>query len=116
MPALLAVAVRVVVISPSSMSSLTPVTVTVWGVFQFAVVKVRDEVLSEPSVVSFPVSETVTLELGFALRTTVNVEEPPASVVRRFPAPSVVPVWVMVTPLVSSSVFLTVVVSDSVPA
>ena len=46
----------------------------------------------------------------------MNVEELPASVVRRLPAPSSVPVWVMVMPLVSSSVFLTVVVSVSVPA
>ena len=50
------------------------------------------------------------------MRTTVKVDVPPASVVRRFPAPSLVPVWAMVTPLVSLSVFLTVVVSDSVPA
>ena len=45
----------------------------------------------------------------------MNVEEDPASVVRRSD-PEVVPVWAMVTPLVSSSVFLTVVESDSVPA
>ena len=74
------------------MSSSTPVIVTVWGVFQFAVVKVSDEVLRDPSVVSLPVNETVTLELGFASRTTVNVEVPPASVVKRLPEPSVVPV------------------------
>jgi len=72
--------------------------------------------LSEPSVVSLPVMETVTSAVGAAFRTTVNVEEPPASVVRRFPEPSVVPVWVMVTPLVSSSIFVTLVAARSVPA
>jgi len=59
--------------------------------------------------------ETVT-SVGAASRTTVNVDVEPASVVRRLPEPSVVPVWAMVTPLVSLSVFLTVVVSVSVPA
>ena len=45
----------------------------------------------------------------------MNVEEDPASVVRRSD-PEVEPVWAMVMPLVSSSVFLTVVVAVSVPA
>ena len=110
-----AVAVRVVVISPSRRVSSTPVTVTVWGVFQLAVVKVRVSVLKEFSVVSSPVMVTVTLAVGCASRTTVNVEELPASVVRRSD-PEVDPVWAMVMPLVSSSVFLTVVVAVSVPA
>ena len=59
--------------------------------------------------------ETVTVSVGYASRTTVKVEEDPASVVRRSD-PEVDPVWAMVTPLVSSSVFLTVVVAVSVPA
>ncbi len=46
-------------------------------------------VLREFSVASSPVMETVTSAVGAASRTTVNVEEPPASVVRRFPEPSV---------------------------
>ena len=87
----------------------------VWAVFQLAVVKVSVSVLREFSVASLPVMETVTSAVGSASRTTVNVEVPPASVVSKS-APSVVPVWVIVTPLVSLSVFLTVVVSDSVPA
>ena len=41
----------------------------------------------------------------------MNVEEPPASVVRRLPEPSVVPVWIMEMPLVSSSTSVTVVVT-----
>ena len=106
---------RVVVISPSSRSSSTPVTVMVWAVSQLAVVKVRESVLSEFSVASLPVMETVTSAVGSASRTTVKVEEEPASVVRRSD-PEVVPVWAMVTPGASSSVFLTVVESDSVPA
>ena len=65
-----AVAVRVVVISPSTRVSSTPVTVTVWGVFQLAVVKVRvfEELRVEPlrefSDVSSPVMETVTSAVG----------------------------------------------------
>ena len=110
-----AVAVRVVVISPSTTVSSTPAMVTVWAVFQFAVVKVSVSVSREFSVVSSPVMETVTVSVGSASRTTVNVEELPASVVRRSP-PSVVPVWAMVMPLVSSSVFLTVLVAVSVPS
>ena len=70
-----------------------------------AAVKVRALVLREFSVASSPVTETVTFAVGAASRTTVNVEEPPASVVRRLPEPSVVPVLAMVMPLVSSSVF-----------
>ena len=86
----------------------------VWAVFQLAVVKVRVSVLREFSVASLPVMETVTSAVGAAFRTTVNVEAPPASVVSRS-APSVVPVWVMVTPLVSSSIFVTLVAARSVP-
>ena len=97
-----AVAVSVVVISPSSRSSSTPVTVMVWAVSQLAAVKVREEELREPSVVSLPVMETVTSAVGSASRTTVNVEEAPASVVSRSD-PEVVPVWAMVTPGVSLS-------------
>ena len=59
-----AVAVSVVVISPSSRESSTPVTVMVWGVSQLAVVKVRVSVLKEFSVVSRPVMETVTSAVG----------------------------------------------------
>ena len=59
-----AVAVSVVVISPSTRVSSMPVTVTVWGVFQLAVVKVRVSVSREFSVVSSPEMETVTLAVG----------------------------------------------------
>ena len=79
-------------------------------------VNVSESVLRAFSVASFPVVVTVTFEVGSASRTTVYVEEPPPSVVRRFPDPSVVPVLAMVTPLVSSSVFLTLTVDVSVPA
>ena len=44
--------------------SSTPVTVTVCGVFQLVVVKVRVSVSREFSVVSSPVMETVTLAVG----------------------------------------------------
>ena len=57
-------AVRVVVISPSRRVSSTPVTVTVWGVFQLAAVKVRVSVSREFSVASSPEMETVTVSVG----------------------------------------------------
>ena len=47
---------------------------------------------------------------------TVKGEVEPASVVRRLPEPSVVPVWAMVMPAVSLSDVLSVVVAVSVPA
>ena len=93
-----AVAVSVVVMSPSSRLSSTPVTVMVCAVFQLLVVKVSDEALSECSVLSAPVMETVTSAVGFASRTTVKVEVEPASVVSRLPEPSVLPVWAMLMP------------------
>ena len=72
--------------------------VTVWAVFQLPALKVsvlvplRVEPLREFSVASSPVMETVTSAVGAASRTTVNVVVLPASVVRRLPEPSVVPV------------------------
>ena len=87
----------------------------VCAVSQLAAVKVRVEELREPSDASLPVMETVTSAVGSASRTTVKVEEAPASVVRRSD-PEVVPVWAMVMPGASSSVFLTVVEAVSVPA
>ena len=86
-----------------------PVTVMVWAVFQFAVVKVRVLLLRECSVASLPVIEMVTFAVGSLSRTTVNVEEPPVSVVRRS-EPSVVPVLPMVIPLSSTSVMVVVTV------
>ena len=70
---------------------------------------VSDEALRECSVLSAPVMETVTSAVGLASRTTVNVEVEPASVVRRLPEPSVVPVWAIEMPAVSLSVFFRVV-------
>ena len=78
-PVLDAVAVRVVVISPSTRLSSTPVTVMVWGVSQLAVVKVSDEALSSCSVLSSPEMATVTVSVGWASRTTVNEAVVPVS-------------------------------------
>ena len=64
----------------------------VWAVFQLVLLKVSESVLNEFSVASFPVIETVTFAVGSLLRTTVKVEESPASVVSRFPESSVDPV------------------------
>ena len=69
--------------SPSSRSSLTPVTVTVCGIFQLAVVKVTLDTLIVPSVVSLELSPMVTSAVGCELSTTANVAVPPASVVVR---------------------------------
>ena len=54
----------VVVISPSRRFSSTPVTVTVWAVFQLLVVNVSDEELRECSVLSAPERVTVTSAVG----------------------------------------------------
>ena len=56
-------------------------TVTGWGVFQLLGVKVREFVDNVPSVLSSPVMLMVTSLLGRALRVTVKVVCPPASVV-----------------------------------
>ena len=59
-----AVALRVVVMSPSSTSSFAPVMVMVWAVFQLAVVKVSVSVSREFSVVSSPVIDVVISAMG----------------------------------------------------
>jgi hypothetical protein len=69
--------------SPSSIKSLTPVTVTVRAVFQLPVVNVRLAGLTVPSDVSFELSPIVTSAVGCELSTTVKVAVPPASVVVR---------------------------------
>ena len=88
--------------SPSSRPSLTPVTVTVCAVFQFAAVKVSDAGADRAlGRVVRADSPTVTSAVGCASSTTVNVAVPPASVV-------VSPlVGVTVIPDVSLSVFVT---------
>src|SRR5581483_903812 len=58
-----------------------PVTVTVCGRFQFAGVKVSDEVETVPSVVSLLETGIVTFEVGPAESTTLKLAVPPASVV-----------------------------------
>ncbi|MEC8947700.1 MAG: hypothetical protein VX897_05200, partial [Actinomycetota bacterium] len=64
---------------PSSSGSSTPVTVTVWAVFQFDVVNVRVDGLTEASPESDLVTLTTTLEDGATLSTTVNVSVVPVS-------------------------------------
>ncbi len=66
---------------PSSTKSSTPVIVTVWFVLQFDGVKVRVEGETAPSAGLLEVSAMVTLAVGFEFSLTVNVAEPPASVV-----------------------------------
>ena len=81
---LVAAAVRIVyATSPSSTKSLTPVTVTVCGVAQLAVVNVRLDAETVPSPVFELLTGIVTLALGWLLSTTVNDAVPPASVVVR---------------------------------
>ena len=69
--------------SPSSTASSTPVTVTVWGISQLALVKVRLDGPTVPSVVSLELRPIVTSAIGRDVSTTVNVAVPPASVVVR---------------------------------
>ena len=80
---------------------MTPVTVTVCGTFQFALVKVRLAGLTVPSVVSLELRPIVTSAVGCVFSTTVKVAVPPASVVVR---PDV---GVTVMPAVSLSVLVT---------
>src|SRR4051794_21083316 len=63
------------------MKSSTPVTVTVWGWFQFPGLKTRDVTDSEPSDGSVTVRSTRTADDGRLVRATVKVAVPPASVV-----------------------------------
>ena len=63
--------------------SSTPVTVTVCGVLQLPVVKVRVAGATVPSVVSLELRPMVTSAVGCEARTTVKVAVPPASVVVR---------------------------------
>src|SRR4051812_39320531 len=86
---------------PSSTKSSTPMIVTVCGVFQFAVVKVKLDVETVPSATLLEEIPTTTFEVGFDVSAIVNDELPPASVVVR---PEV---GVTVKPAVSSSVLLT---------
>ena len=89
------------VMVPSTMSSSTPVTVTVCGVSQFIGVNVSVPVV-DTSVVSFGVTVMTTSEVGWASRTTVNVSVLPASVTSVAPSSST-----MVKPATSSSVVST---------
>src|SRR5262249_18197784 len=70
--------------SPSSRKSLTPVTVTVCGVFQLAGVNVM-LAGTVPSLVSLDDRFTVTSATGLVCSTTLKVAVPPASVVTRPP-------------------------------
>ncbi len=87
---------------------MTPVTVTVWALFQFAVVKVSDAGGTVPSVVSFDEMPIVTSAVGCASSTTVNVAVPPASVVLPLIVETVIPE-------ASLSVFVTVTSAALIP-
>ena len=65
--------------SPSLIVSSTPVTVTVWAVSQFDVVNVSDATDTVASPVSPEETSNTTSDVGWALRTTVNVSVDPAS-------------------------------------
>src|SRR4051794_40526632 len=63
--------------------SSTPLTVTTWGTFQLAGVKVRLDVETVPSVVRLELTGIVTSEVGFVVSETRKTSVPPASVVTR---------------------------------
>src|SRR5205085_1499873 len=67
--------------SPSSALSSTLVIVTDCGVFQFAAVKVSDDVEIVPSATFELLTPMITSALGWVLRRTENVACPAASVV-----------------------------------
>ena len=95
--------------SPSSSTSSPPVTVTVWGMFQLAAVKVSEATETAPSVGSELERLIVTSAVGCEVRTTVKVAAPPASVMA---SPDV---GVTVMPAVSSSAFVTLTSAGSRP-
>ena len=76
-------------------------TVTVWGVFQLAVLKVKLGLSTLPSAVLSEVMPMLTSAVGWLFRTTVKLAVPSASVVVK-PL-----VGLTVIPLVSLSVLVT---------
>ena len=62
-------------------SSLTPVTVTIWARFQFALVKVRLDGLGVPSLLLLLAMAMLTSAVGAVASTTLKLAVPPASVV-----------------------------------
>jgi len=78
--------VILVVMSPSAIASSTPVTVTVWGVFQFDEANVSDVLSTVISVVSPLVTAMTTLDVGWTFRTTVKLSAVPVSGNRSVPA------------------------------
>ena len=80
---------------------MTPLTVTVWAIFQFNEVNVRLEADTVPSAVLLLLIGIVTFASGLLVSATVKLEVPPASVVVN---PEVGPTAM---PAVSSSVLLT---------
>ena len=75
------------------MLSSTPVTVIVWALFQFELVKVREAADTVASPVSPEDTPITTLEDGWASNTTVNVSVEPVSLTEVVP-----PDWVTVKP------------------
>src|SRR5690554_191729 len=67
--------------SPSTTLSSTPVTVMVCGSSQFVVVKISNDGLTVPSLVSLLERVINTSSVGWLFSTTVNWAVPPASVV-----------------------------------
>ena len=84
---------------PSIRLSSTPVTVTVWAVFQAAGMNVSEETLTVASPVSPLETRITTLESGSASRTTVKVSVVPDSATEVEPLDSTI-----VKPATSSSV------------
>ena len=66
---------------PSTRSSFTPVTVTVWAMSQFADVKVRVDGETVASPVSPEVTSITTSVAGWASNTTVKVSVDPVSAI-----------------------------------
>jgi len=94
--------------SPSSMKSSTPETVTICSIFQLAGVKVTAPGETVPSPVLLEESVMVTLAVGWLSSTTVNWAVSPASLVTRSE------IGATVIPAVSSSVFVTKTSSGSI--
>ena len=77
-----AAAAVIVGASSSASSSWTPVTVTVWAVFQFPVVNVRSPAGTDAAPGSSELKDTVTVAVGWVASFTANVAVDPSSTSR----------------------------------
>src|SRR5258706_246688 len=90
-------------VEPGAIATIKQKTVTCCATFQFAAVKVSEDVETVPSVVSFDAIEIVTLAVGWLVSTTLKLAVPPASVVLPLIAETVIPAVSLSTVVTATS-------------